>query len=336
MTIVYDLVDPAALTGFARDVPVLSGIEGVLRLLPGVLVDDVEAEVDRVMRTNRAAKFRAFDAETPVGRRDGVSRGRVLLPPISEKLPVGEYERLVLEARGAGGPQLQRRLYDDVATLARGVRCRAALAVGDVLADGVVSIDENGLVLEADFGLAGDHQVAPGTLWSAAWWSDIVDDLRAWRQKVLDDSGVAPEVARTSSRVAAQVARAATDEWGLVSPFGTVTWERISALLVADGLPRFEVVDVFVDVDGASVRWLPDDLVVLGPEDGRQVGYTAYGITAEALELAEAQRLAAADAPGLVAVTMKDADPVRVWTKVSATMLPILEHPERMLVADVL
>ena len=61
--LVYDLVDPRELSLFARELPVPANIADVLALLPPVEIADVEAEINRVARTNRAAKFRAYWAE---------------------------------------------------------------------------------------------------------------------------------------------------------------------------------------------------------------------------------------------------------------------------------
>jgi hypothetical protein len=336
--LVFDFVDPQQLTLFAREVPTPANIGQVLGLLPAQEIDDIEAMIDRVTRTNRAAKFRAYDAESPVGKRDVFSRDRVLLPPISQKLVLGEFERLMLNRlRGAQGGQIADAIYNDTAINVRSIRARMALAVGDVLTDGVFTLaDENGLTLEADFGLAGDHIVNAGTLWNAATWAQIVNDLRTWVQKVVDDSGTTPAVARTSNRVVSQVVRAAQAANAAGASFGLITRDNVNTALASDGLPTFEVVEAVVDVDGTSTRAIPDDRVILGPADMRDVGYTPYGITAEGLELAEAQRVGLDDAPGIVAVVMKEGDPVRIWTKAAAVGMPVLENPDRMLVADVL
>lgn len=334
--LVFDLVDPRELTLFAREVPTPANIAQVLRLLPAEEIDDIEAVFDRVTRTNRAAKFRAYDAETPIGKRDAFSRDRVLLPPIGQKLVIGEYERLMLQRlRGAQGGQLADAAYNDTAINVRAIRARMALAVGDVLTDGVFTLDgENGLVLETDYGVAGDHLVAPLVLWSAADWSEIVENLRTWRQKVIDDSGWGDLSVKTSSRVISQVVRAAQE--ANATAFGLITRDQVNAALRSDGLPTFEELEAVVDVDGVTTRVIPDDRVILSPVNPRDLGYTPYGITAEGLELAEAQRVGLDDAPGIVAVVQKEGDPVRLWTKATAVAMPVIENPNRLLVADVL
>ena len=100
--ITYDLVAPAKLTGFARGIP--SPANYTLNTwLPDDEIADIEAEFDNIIRTNRAAKFRAFDAETPVGSRPNLERKKVALPPLGQKTPVLEEERLKLERARSGG-----------------------------------------------------------------------------------------------------------------------------------------------------------------------------------------------------------------------------------------
>lgn len=334
--LVFDYVDPAELTAFARELPAPANFvfDGVL---PDVQVDDIEVIIDRVTRTNRAAKFRAYDAETPIGRRDSVSRDRVGLPPLGQKTVIGEYERLVLERlRGVQGGRIADAIYDDVALNTRAVISRMQLAKGDLIQDGKVTLaGENGLTIEYDAGVPATHFVAAATSWATATWAQIVADLRTWADVYTPDAGEPPARSLTSRRVVSQVVRAA----GVAGIAGTgllVSRGQINAALTGDGLPPFEEVDVRIDVDGVSTRPMADDRVAFLPANPRDLGYTPWGITAESLELAEASRLNVANAPGLTAVVLKEGDPVRIWTKVSAVGLPILTDPSKLLVADVL
>src|SRR4051794_16899246 len=112
--IIYDLVLPSLLTGYIREVPIPATFN-LNQYLPDREIHDIEAMWDVVTRTNRAAKFRAYDAETPIGKRDSMTRSRVLLPPVGEKRVLTEYERLQLE-RLRGGNNIDRlieQLYAD-------------------------------------------------------------------------------------------------------------------------------------------------------------------------------------------------------------------------------
>ena len=95
MAIIADLIPPAVLTGFVREMPGPANYN-LNQVLPDRQIGDIEAAIDVVLRTNRAATFRAYDAETPIGKRDAFQRSRVQLPPLGQKTVMGEQERLLL------------------------------------------------------------------------------------------------------------------------------------------------------------------------------------------------------------------------------------------------
>lgn len=112
-----DLITPAELTGFVREVPTPANYT-LNQFLPDVAVRDIEAVTRKLTKTNRAAKFRSYDAETPIGKRDKVDETRVALPPLGQKTVVGEEERIRLEqARlgGDGSAAMIEAIYDDAA-----------------------------------------------------------------------------------------------------------------------------------------------------------------------------------------------------------------------------
>src|SRR5690606_29219585 len=78
---------------------------------------------------------------------------------------------------------------------------RVELAWGDVLADGVFSIEENGVKQQIDFGVPGDQIVAPGTLWSDTTTSTPLSDLIAWSDVYEATNGVTPGRIATSQQV---------------------------------------------------------------------------------------------------------------------------------------
>jgi hypothetical protein len=336
--ILYDLVQPAVLTGFVRELPVPTQI-GLNRYLPDRQINDIEALIDQVTRTNRAAKFRAFDAETPIGKRDTFQRSRVKLPPLGQKTVIGEYERLQLaRLEGGNANRLTASIFDDAEVNTNATRFRMELARGDVLTDGKVTISENGLVgLEADFGLPGSHLVSAAVVWSDHTNSDPLNDLTTWLDVYADDGGTPGRivVSQTGLRhmLANQKIRDLAAANGVVP--STIAIPQLNAILESRGLPPVEVYNGRFDVDGVTTRALPNDRLLMLPQNPTDLGYTAWGITAEALELAEAQRINVADAPGLVAVVMKTFDPVSVWTKVGGVGMPIIANPLRLLSADI-
>jgi hypothetical protein len=344
--IIYDLVLPSLLTGYIREVPI-PAIFNLNQYLPDREIHDIEAMWDVVTRTNRAAKFRAYDAETPIGKRDSMTRSRVVLPPVGEKRVLTEYERLQLE-RLRGGNNLDRlieQLYADEEANVRAIRARMELARGDVLSDGKFTLTgENGLTLEADFGIAGNHIVAPGVLWSDHANATPLIDYWNWVQQYILDCGEPPGVVVTGRTTVAHMLQNQSIRQIAATVVGTpaqISRQQLNQTLDAYMLPPLVVqpYDTLVDVDGVSTRPIAANKFVMLPQNPSDLGYTAWGITAEALELAalpaEQGGIALRDAPGVVGVVMKDSDPVRTWTKAAAVGMPIITDPRRLMVATV-
>lgn len=342
MAIVTDITDLAQLTEFSRqDVPAPSNFI-LNRFLPDVTIDGIEVDTGVLSLTNRAAKYRAYDAETPIGKRDSFTSSKVKIPALGQKLVVGEYERLQLEkarAQGGNNAQLVNTVYDDTANNVRAIRTRAELARGDVLVDGKFTLtDENGLTLEYDAGVDSSHIVSANTSFATVASADPVAEMRGWQQTFINDSGEPAAYALTSTTVLGYLLRNAAIRALVGSVTGApniVTQDQLNQVLAAHGLPQVVTYDTRVDVAGSSTRVIADNKMIFLPADGRSLGRTVWGITAEALELVEAGFMRLEDAPGITSVTMKDGDPVRVWSKSAATCMPVIDDPRKILIADV-
>lgn len=340
--IIDDLVDPAELTGFVREIPYPANFT-LNAFLPDRTFDDIEAVINQVTRTNRAAKFRAYDAETPIGKRDAFTQRRVLLPPLGQKTVITEYERLQLERlRGANEDRIVNAVYDDAEINTRATQARMELARGDVLVDGKFTLaGENGLTLEADYGLAVGQLVTPaGAVWSNHATATVLSDLRTWADAYTDTAGEPPAALVTSRTVVSHALQNAEIRALVGSLNGTpniVTRGQLNAALEAHGLPPFIEYSTKVDVDGVTTAVLPADRVIFLPADPTSLGYTAWGITAEALELIGRDDFDfnVEDAPGLVSCVIKEGDPIRTWTKVAGTGMPVIVDATKLMVADV-
>ncbi len=91
MALVFDgPVTPDALTSFVREVP--SPADQVLNtILPDRVLNRNTVDLSELTRTNRTARFRAFDARLHVSARDISTMKQVKLPPLSSSVSVGEY-----------------------------------------------------------------------------------------------------------------------------------------------------------------------------------------------------------------------------------------------------
>lgn len=339
----WDVVLPSDLTRFSRDVPTPQDYGPLNRILPDVSVNSLKARIRTHTRTLRAAKFRAFNAPNYVaGRPQTLSITDVLLPPVGQQIPLTERELLEQAfAEGTVNADVIAQIYDDAETNVRATRARMQLAKGDVLTDGKFSlVGENGLTLDADFGLASSHKPTAGTLWSDHTNSTPLDDENLWIAQMVADGGGRPTLATTSLavlnhlRANAQYIKAL---WGPnVSGQPALNVDQINQVRSAWALPPIQLDDTVIDVDGTTTRVLPANRFILANTNG--LGETQYGVTAQALEVASGGTDAAftrRDAPGIFTAAYKETEPPARWTSTSAVAMPVLFDVTKLVSATV-
>lgn len=322
-----DYIAPVELTGYARaalqDLAVNQFT--LARFLPDQVIDDLDYRFTRGGEgLVDAATFRAYDAESPIGARPGLTRVAGELPPISRKIRLGEYDRL--RQRNAG-TAITDNILADAVRMTRAVAARVEMARGEALYSGKVTINENGVVATVDFGRPAGHTVTAGTLWSSVDTATPVADLNTWIQTYVDANGEPPARILTSRRVLDFLQRNAQFRTLAATVAGApalVTPEMAAQVLGAYGLPPIEVYDARVRVNGTATRVIPDNRVVLLPADADELGATLWGTTAESLE---PEFGLVDDGPGIVAGAYSTKDPVAVWTKAAAIALPVLANP---------
>jgi len=348
MALNFDLIEPGVLTGFVRELPVPANYI-LNRFLPDQNIRDIEAAFTTAFTRNRAAMFRAFDAETPIGERDNFQRSRVALPPLSQKMLVGEEERLKLEMLRSGGDNtdsLIQALYNDARINTEAILARMELARGQVLTTGKFSFaGENGLKgIEANFGVdtvgatPGSHLPTAATAWTDHDNSDPLDELRSWSDTYTDDSGETPAYFLTSRQAIGHLLRNAAVRSRYANLGGTpsiITRSQLAAILDSEDLPQLVQYDSQVYVAGTATRIIAANKGIMLPATASSLGSTFWGVTAEALELAGLNnpQLTFAQAPGLVGMVTKDGDPVRTWTKVAAIGMPVIADANKLLAA---
>ncbi|MER7331670.1 MULTISPECIES: major capsid protein [unclassified Micromonospora] len=342
MALNFDLVDPAELTGFVRTLPGPATYT-LNQFLNDDNIGDIDAEFDTLIETNRAARFRAWDSETDVGKRNRLERKRVSLPPLGQKLVVGEEARLRLEMARAGGDNsngMIRAIYNDAVTNTNAVLARMELARGQVLTTGKMDLTQDGLAgIQADYGVDPSHFPVATTVWTDYVDSDPLEDMRTWADLYTLDSGEPPAYALTSRTAVGHMLRN-NKVRGLAAANGVtpsmISRQQLNQLLESFDLPMLVEYNTLIDVDGTSTRPIPNDKMVFLPANPRSLGRTMWGITAEALELVGLDNPAITfeEAPGLVGVVTREGDPVRTWTKVTGVGMPVIEDPRKLLTAE--
>lgn len=343
MALILDLVDPQELTGYVRGIQ-MERDRNQFRLaayLPNRNIDEIEYRVTNgALRDPDAAMYRAWDTESPIGSRQGLSRIMGELPPLSKKMRLGEEERLRRRALDRGdNTDMVNAIYDDAGQLTRSVAARIEMARGEVLETGKVVLAENGVAQTVDFGRKAGHTVTAAVKWDVAGTATPIADLRSWVQTYIDNNGVAPAFGMTSTQaisallLVAEIRSLATTVSGVPA---LVTLGTVQSVLQAFGLPPMVPYDTQVRVGGVATRVTNAKKMTLMPPAGEPLGETLFGTTAESLALTEARAISGDQAPGLVATIHSHDDPVSTWTKVGGIALPVVPNPDLTFTATVL
>lgn len=341
--IVYDLVLPDILINYVRkfDNEVLRNQFTLETFLPNRLEQDLEFRIRKgTIADVDTAEFRAWDTPAPMTGRPGTSWIRGELAPVSRQTPLGEEEMLRLRAleRKSNDPLIQA-IYDDSERMIRAVQARIELARGQALSTGKVTIAENGLAIEADWGIPAGHLVSAGTVWSNTGAATPLSDLLGWVDTYIDDNGVAPSTVLMSqgnlSNLFLNAEMRSAAAFSGTTP-SRLNRETIDGLFAAHALPPISTYDVKVRVNGSQTSIWPTNKVGLMPPSEEPVGHTFYGVTAEAIKLRSKGYITEEAMPGIVVVITEEEHPVQTFTVGTAIALPVIPNPSLLFVATVL
>jgi hypothetical protein len=340
-------INATELNAFLREITTPAEYLLTLSVLPERKLDSVMWRTKSSNRRVPAAKYRTWDASTPVATREikrFETEGKLL--PLGQKLIVGELERILLEtSRGMDDADLVKALYDDVAAHFLSIKNRMELAAGDLLTDGKFTLaGENDMYLEADFQVPAANMPTAPVVWTDPTADMIADEMR-WI-KVLRDSG-APMPDRVVTSYHAMTLAQANNSYraayyGSVSPSATPTAvlspTEVNVVRGRYNLPPITPYDVTIPLDnGTNVRPLPENLWLMLPPNPKSWAETQYGVTAESLVLSSGTNPAIEreEAPGMVVTHGYTDDPVTIWTKVAAVAMPVMYVPDIHIAATV-
>jgi hypothetical protein len=328
---------------FTQQVPLPSNNK-LTQMFPARTFATDEIDTSIITQTNRAAKFRNWDGNYWVSPRDTGKVTRQRMIPLGGKLGVGEYERREMEFKRYGGTVqsiLVDAIYNDLENLTRYALNRIELAWGDVLADGVLTINENGVQQQVDYGIPSANKVTAGTLWSTTATSTPLTDLIAWYDQYVSLNGMGPGQILMSLATARNLQKNVSlinAIKGAQTGVTNVTLEDISGLFNAYGLPPISMANVYnssMDVDGSTTAVLPANKFLFLPEDLGTLGFTAWGTPTTVLEL-NANNIQVGSAAGLIGIIVReDNPPFQKQTFVDGVVLPVLADPRKILVATV-
>ena len=147
------------------------------RLFPNMKTQYLEAEYMRLAKSPslpHAAMVHGYDTEAYIGKRRTADIIRIAQLLIKEKLILSERENRLL-SRVTRPNDIISYIYDDIGNLARAVRTRAEVAKFEAFCTGKMTIKENNVDLEIDYGVPDENRFSLD--WSSAD-ADILGDLR--------------------------------------------------------------------------------------------------------------------------------------------------------------
>lgn len=340
-----DLIDPVTLTGYARaSLAEYEARQGSLnRWLPNRPVSDVVARFVKG-RTGLVdvAKWRAYDAEPEIGKRETRQRVSIELPALGENRPITEYEQLRARAGGLTAEEALVTVQGETRAAVRAASDAMELLRGVVIATGVATIDQDNFKSSDDFGRPNDCEVEADVAWDANG-ADALEDLQTWIEAYEDITGSLPGSVLMPRRVFRAMASQDPFKTTLIGGAERrASNSEVRELLASHDVPPISIYDRRVSVDGTMTRVLPDHTLYLlpaavSPDDwqGTQLGASFWGRTLTSID--SAFGLAPAEQPGIVTgVWRNPKPPMGLEIIADAIGLPVLANAEMSFAAKVL
>lgn len=335
---------PTQLTAQARGAAdVVTDADVLSQFLPAVENRTLDFDLDNdSVGLPRAATFRSYDATAPYGREESVGGKKGKLPASSIKLPLGELQQLQLQG---GDPEAIGAALDKKARQnGQSIAIRAILARGQMISTGKVTLNENKIIAEIDFGRAAGHTVSAAASWALAG-TDIAADILLWQGVYRATNGGNPTAVITSPQVLAYMSTNTSIINIAMGGTGSGL-TRIGRGDVLGVLASFfgitEVIEYdkqYKDYEGNSLRPIAADRFVFVPStnevniDSGPLGSTQWGVPAEALQ--PNYGITAGEQPGIFAGAFDRVDPEGLDVLASSIFLPVPSDIDLTLAADV-
>lgn len=205
----------------------------------------------------------------------------------------------------------------------------------EALTAGTVTLASNGQAYSYDYGVPEDQKVDVSTVWSNPD-ADIIGDIVEFVE-LMKSKGVEVTRAICNSSVAKNFrTNNALKNAIYVFAGGTVnvtTQRALDYIYNETGVSIYVYDNVYVNESGESVKYVPDNTLVLMPEG--TLGYTHLGITPEESDLANSLNAEVSIVnSGIAVTTYGTEDPVNVETKVSMVALPSFERANEIVIVD--
>ena len=289
-----------------------------------------------------ALHLSAFDAKVLKRNRIGFKTMSAKMPFFKDSLDIDEELRqqllMLSESNVAFAQELIRRIFDDNMTLIKSAAVTREMLRMQLLTTGTIAVANNGQEYLYDYGMAAWQKRDAETAWTNPA-ADIAGDIIAAQDEAIEKTGVKPTrmIMRTSV-FRNLMKNNYIKNYLYVLANGAVNANEADVRRYFSeqfGITSIALYDkTYVDVDGTSRFFLPDDLAILVPEGN--IGYTWMGTTPEEADLLGTKQADVSIVDTGVAVTVtRETDPVRVVTKVSEIVLPSAENIDKVVIIDI-
>lgn len=292
------------------------------------------------------AQFHGFDTEARTTFREPVDNRNIEKGLIKVKINQSERMRALIRSGVQGDQELYDYIMDDGIRLAEQVVTRTKVAKNELMATGKVTIKENNLDLEVDYGVPADHLNK-----ALNFGQDAGKDIPSQIQEIIDaatDKGLSVNGIMTSSKMLTKMRKDAALQKLVYGTTGAGQLLRRTELegFFSDewGINRVVtndlkyVADWKIGADGrpstTSKRYFPDNVVTFFvANEGGRLGVGLWGDPPEAEMAGYYQHGGSAASPYVHVAQMMEWDPAVLWTKASGLFMPILYNPESIFVA---
>lgn len=292
-----------------------------------------------------ALKPSAFDVETPLRDRIGFEEIEQEMPYFKEGTLIKERDRQeLLKVQDSGNAAYSElilaHIFDDISGLINGGRVQAERMRMQLLSTGTVSIKANKLDFDYDYHFKNDNKE---TLTGTDKWSDpeadIVGDIERWMDYLEDNTGSRPDKAILTKKTFNYIKtnKAIINELKASTGVSMIMTNGVIEQYVETKLGLKLVVynKKYKTEAGVTTQFFPDDVFTLLPSG--DLGKTRFGTTPEEADLMGGVTSAEVKIveTGMAVTTEKRTDPVNVFTKVSAIMLPSFENMDKIFIATI-
>ena len=338
-----ELISDKDLLEFSQNYPIQRSFMGDA-LFPDRKTEHLEAEYMRLADEPNlpyAAEVHGFDTEARIGTRKHLTRVTVEKLLIKEKINLSEKARLLLN-HGVKDTALINTLWDDMGNMAEAVKTRTEAMKMEALQTGKVTIAENGVKIQMDYGVPAGNKV------TANWkepTADILGDIQKWVD-IGAENGHALTKGVTSTKILRLMQKNEAIQKAIHGSTGVGVFTSAAQLnaLLSDmfgGLTLTVDDQRYVTYEDSqktgkkkTSRFFAENAMSLfEPGNSGALGAGLWGVTPEE---EEAGPYTEKSAKQFITLTRwATPDPVAVWTKASGVFIPVIPNPNGLVTATI-